>query len=194
MISGDQIAADALRYRGHPYVYGVWDCSGFVNHVLGSDLGIPLPGGIRGFRGPPPHGPAVDDYLSWGLPVTSPARGDLVLFAGLGPNGHIGIVLGPNQMISALDPAQGTIVTPIQGYGPPGAPISYRRAVGTTKGTGAPGAAPAAPSGPGAAQSAGTAVLVVGAMVGAVLLGATVVGVATAAAGAWLLSRAAHSG
>jgi peptidoglycan DL-endopeptidase CwlO len=129
-VTGDQIAADALRYRGHPYVYGVWDCSGFCNHVLGQDLGLVLPGGVRGFRGPPPHGPVVDDYAGWGTPVSSPARGDLVLYLGGGPNGHMGIVLGPGQMISALDQSQGTVVTPIQGYGPPGAPIVYRRATG----------------------------------------------------------------
>src|SRR5262245_40083483 len=134
-VTGDQIAADALHYRGHPYVYGAWDCSGFCNHVLGQDLGLTLPGGVRGFKGPPPHGPVVNDYTSWGSPVSSPARGDLVLFVGAGgPDSHMGIVLGPDQMISALDQASGTLVSPIRGYGPPGAPIVYRRATGVPAG------------------------------------------------------------
>jgi hypothetical protein len=35
----------------------------------------------------------------------------------------MGIVLGPNQMISALDPAYGTAVTAIAGFGPPGVQV-----------------------------------------------------------------------
>lgn len=48
--SGQAIAADALRYKGAPYVWGGakpsgWDCSGFVNYVIGHDLGMTIPGG-----------------------------------------------------------------------------------------------------------------------------------------------------
>jgi hypothetical protein len=193
-VTGDQIATAALRYRGHPYSYGVWDCSGFANHVLGQDLGFTLPGGLRGYRGPPPHGPVVDDYQGWGQAVSSPARGDLVLFLGLGPNGHMGFVLGPDQMVSALDPALGTTVTPIRGYGPPGAPIVYRRATGAAPGApagGGPGASAPGAGQPGTLQAAGMAVLVVGAMAGAVVLAAAVVGAAAVVVGSWVVSRAA---
>ena len=48
--SGQAIASDALRYKGAPYKWGGampsgWDCSGFVNYVIGHDLGMTIPGG-----------------------------------------------------------------------------------------------------------------------------------------------------
>lgn len=194
--SGDEIAADALRYKGHPYVYGVWDCSGFAAHVLGQDLGLTLPGGVRGFRGPVPgnHGPVVLDYVNWAgaAPVSSPARGDLVLWPGAGPNGHMGFVLGPNQMISALDPADGTKVTPIQGFGPPGITPVYRRIVGSAAGTPGGGGASAQtggqPAGTGVAQPV-IALLTVAAMAGGVLLAAALAGTLVAVTGMWLISK-----
>lgn len=142
-VTGNKIAADALRYAGQGYVYGGdasrpgdWDCSSFVSYVLGHDLRLDLPGGRWGAPGMPPgdHGPVVTSYASWSgaTTVNTPARGDLVCFVGTGPNGHIGIVLGANRMISALNEVVGTVRTPIAGYGPPGAPIVYRRVLGTT--------------------------------------------------------------
>src|SRR5690348_3929193 len=153
-VSGDQIAADALRYRGHPYSLGGWDCSSFVNHVLGNDLGLTLPGGR--YRGPPPHGPVVDDYASWGGAVTvgAPARGDLAVWPGAGAGGHMGIVLGPDQMISALDPAMGTAVTAIHGFGPPGVQVEYRRVTAAAPGGPGLGSAPGAGGGPAAGGGA----------------------------------------
>lgn len=137
------IAGDALRYRGHPYVYGQWDCSGFVNHVLGEDLGFVLPGGIRHYSGPPPHGPVVEDYAAWGGATTipgPPAAGDLVVWPGLGPNGHIGICVSATHMISALNPQYGTIVTPIANNGPNNRYI-FRRVHGAGGGAPSGGAA-----------------------------------------------------
>jgi cell wall-associated NlpC family hydrolase len=48
--SGQAIASDALRYQGAPYKWGGakpdgWDCSGFVNYVIGHDMGMRIPGG-----------------------------------------------------------------------------------------------------------------------------------------------------
>jgi len=191
-VSGDTIAATALRYKGHPYVYGVWDCSGFVNHVLGQDLRMVLPGGVRGYKGPPPHGPVVLDYANWGGAVTVQAgqRGDLAVWPGDGPNGHIGIVLGPNQMISALDPQYGTAVTPISGFGPTGVQVVYRRITAAGKGTGLTGGA----GGPGGTAStlAGPAfaLLLVAAMAAAVVGAAALLGIGAVVLGEYALSKA----
>ena len=188
-VTGDQIAADALRYVGHSYQFGGWDCSGFANHVLGQDLGLTLPGGLRGYRGPPPHGPVVDDYANWGTAVSAPARGDLVLFLGAGAAGHMGIVLGPGQMVSALNQAQGTVVTPIRGYGPPGAPIVYRRATGIPAGSQVPAGTPG-PAQPNVLAAAGAAVLLAGAMAAVVVIGAVVVAAGLVAVGSWAMANA----
>jgi len=193
-VSGDTIAATALRYKGHPYVYGVWDCSGFVNHVLGQDLRMVLPGGVRGYRGPPPHGPVVLDYAGWGAAVTVQAgqRGDLAVWPGEGPNGHIGIVLGPNQMVSALDPQYGTAVTPIAGFGPTGVQVVYRRITATGKGTGLPGSAGAGGPAGAASSLAGPALalLLVAGMAAVVVGGAALLGIGVVVLGEYALSKA----
>lgn len=146
------IVADALGYPHNtvgeapnpnavPYAWGKgnprgWDCSGFVNYVLGHDLGYTLPGGVKNFSGSW-HGPVVAQYATWkgaGTVKGPPEAGDLCVWVGIGASGHIGIALGADRMISALDPQQATTVSPIQGYGPAGAPLIYRRvgASGTT--------------------------------------------------------------
>lgn len=177
-VTGAQIAADAARYIGLGYVFGGiadrpgdWDCSSFVSYVLGHDLGLALPGGRWGEPGFPPtsHGPVVVSYANWTLALTVPesqaAPGDLVCFVGLGASGHIGIVTGPNQMISALNPDMGTLRSPIQGYGPYGAPIVYRRILGIPAGV-----SPAPPGVPQAGGNpAGQSVLLMLIMGGAVL-------------------------
>lgn len=126
MTSGAQVAADAVRYLGHGYVSGGWDCSGMVNHVLSADLGMAIPGYKPGeFQGPPPHGPVVGDYLSWGGAETIPGPplpGDLCIF---GPDTHIGIAVTGTTMVSALNPELGTRITPIDGAAP--GVLVYRR-------------------------------------------------------------------
>ena len=204
-VTGDQIASDALRYRGQGYVYGGtarapgdWDCSSFISYVLGHDLGLAIPGGRFGGPGEPPgtHGPVVETWASWAgaRTVTDPARGDLVCFVGEGPNGHIGIVLGPDQMVSALDSSQGTIVTPIKGYGPPGAPIVYRRVLGVPAGQGAAAPGQQQPAAGGGGQSAGAAALValgvVGLMAAVVLTGAVLAGAGAVLVGSWAVGQA----
>lgn len=147
-ILGATIAADALRYDGATYVYGgnasrvgLWDCSSFVSYVLGHDLKLALPGGRWGGPGMPPgsHGPVVLSYAAWAgsYQVSVPGPGDLCIWAGDGPNGHIGIALGPDRMISALNPQLGTLITQIAGTGPASAPLTYRRLTGAVT-TGGP--------------------------------------------------------
>ena len=199
--TGAAIAAAAQRYAGRGYVYGGtgarpgdWDCSSFASYVLGHDLGMGLPGGTwaQVTRNGTLHGPVVVTYATWGGAATiaeaSAGPGDLVLFVGVGTGGHMGIVLGPNKMVSALDTAQGTLVSPIAGYGPPGAPIVYRRVRGAATGpipqlTGAGG------TGWGGTLLAAAAGLAVGA--GAVAL-VLALAVAAAAGAVWLASRAAR--
>ena len=117
--SGAAIAQDALKYVGHPYKWGGanpsgWDCSGFCNWVIGHDLMLSIPGLPRGkqFDGQT-HGPDVAQWLAWSgvAHVTGPPQpGDLVCW---GPNFHMGIATSGTDLISALNPAQGTKVTPI---------------------------------------------------------------------------------
>lgn len=198
-VSGAAIADAALRYKGESYVYGGtgsrpgdWDCSSFVTYVLGRDLGMAVPGGSWASatgRGTV-HGPVVTSYATWSGAVTVPAgqatEGDLVLFVGLGTGGHMGIVLGPDKMVSALDSSQGTLVSPIQGYGPPGAPIVYRRIKEAASGP-IPQQGTAAGTGWGGLLAAAAAGLTVGAaMIAAILL----LAVGTAAGAVWLANRA----
>lgn len=135
--NGAMVASDAMKYVGTPYVFGGsnptngWDCSSFVNWVLGHDLNMTLPGSLKpGFAGTS-HGPVVVNYATWTKAKTIPAAnveaGDLCIWVGVGASGHIGIAQSPNTMISALNPALGTIVTPINGQGPAGAPLIHRR-------------------------------------------------------------------
>jgi NlpC/P60 family len=199
-VSGAQIAAAGRRYNGQGYVYGGnasrpgdWDCSSFVSYVLGHDLGLGLPGGRWGGPGMPPavHGPVVLSYVTWGgadpVPAGQETAGDLACFAGLGAGGHMGIVLGPNQMVSALDSAQGTTITPVAGYGPAGAPLVYRRVKGT-------GAAPV-PATDAAAAGGLVGSVLVPMLVGAVAAAGIMVGVVALAAAVglgimWALARA----
>lgn len=191
-VSAAQITTDAKRYVGRGYVYGgdasapgLWDCSSFISYVLGHDLGLALPGGKWGDPGFPPHdhGPVVTSYADWSgaHPVASPQPGDLVCFVGEGASGHIGIVLGPDLMISALDPADGTKITPIEGYGPAGAPIVYRRILGVPAGPPQPGT-PHPGGGTSTGATALVAVLVLAGALAAVIVTASLIGGAVAAA------------
>jgi cell wall-associated NlpC family hydrolase len=193
MVSGRLIVTDAMRYRGKvPYLYGGanprgWDCSGFANWVLGHDLRMTLPGGVRGFNGTS-HGPDVLDYAAWEGAETLaglPSAGDLCLFVGAGPNGHMGFALDSDRMISALDPSTGTAVTPIVGYGPPGAPLIYRRITGAGGGYGLP------PVFTGKGGNAGVAALLLVGVVGVVGVLVVLAGVS---AGVAVLVSAARSG
>jgi cell wall-associated NlpC family hydrolase len=120
-VAGSSIAADASKYVGQVrYVWGGanpshgWDCSGMVNWVCGHDLALAIPGLARGtqFDGSN-HGPDVAQWIAWSgvAHVAGPPQpGDLVAW---GPNGHIGVAVDASNMVSALNPAQGTQRTPI---------------------------------------------------------------------------------
>lgn len=202
-VTGADIAAAGVRYKGQGYVYsgtgarpGDWDCSSFASYVLGHDLGLGLPGGswTEVTRNGTMHGPVVVSYATWGGAVTVPEAsatpGDLVLFVGIGTGGHMGIVLGADKMVSALDSSQGTLISPINGYGPPGAPIVYRRVTAAAAGP--------IPAGGGTGAAAGGWGTFLGAVLAGLVVGVGAIGVvlgaaAAAAAGVvWLGRRAAR--
>ncbi len=148
------IAGDALKYNGAGYVFGgvpahgtgQWDCSSFVNWVVGHDAGMAIPGYAAGAYNGSVHGPVVLDWATWNGANTiqgPPNRGDLCIWPGVGATGHMGIALSATQMISALNHITGTVVTPIQGFGPLGAALMYRSLSGNTgAGSSIPGCTP----------------------------------------------------
>jgi peptidoglycan DL-endopeptidase CwlO len=130
------IANAALKYNGHCYRYGgapgldgkgCWDCSSFVNWVLGHDLGLAIPG-FKTYDGSQ-HGPGTVSYLVWGggqhILASHAVAGDLVVSGGVGAGAHMGIITGPGEYISAHDPAEGTSVSPLSTF--PDHPIFYIR-------------------------------------------------------------------
>lgn len=123
--SGEAIAQDALKYQGASYVWagapgsgaGHWDCSSFVNAVVGRDLGMAIPMYGPGKYLGQAHGPNTIIWLAWpgARRVSTPEPGDLVIW-----QTHMGICLGGDKMISALNGALGTQVTTITNGAPPG--------------------------------------------------------------------------
>lgn len=119
--SGATLVNDERQYAGKvPYVWGGanprhgWDCSGMQNWCIGHDLNLDIPGIPRGKRfDGSTHGPDVAGWLNWkgAARVAGPPKaGDLVCW---GPNSHMGMAIDATNMISALDPALGTRITPI---------------------------------------------------------------------------------
>lgn len=117
------IASQALTYRGHAYKYGgapglngiqPWDCSSFVNWVIGHDLGMAIPGYSAGQYDGSVHGPPTGSWAVWNglthIQQSQVQEGDLIIWFN-----HMGIAINNTQMISALDPQLGTQVSAIQG-------------------------------------------------------------------------------
>lgn len=99
-----EILAYAQEGVGGAYVWGgtafkAWDCSGYVQWVY-SQAGINLP---------------RTEQWTLGTPTTNPQPGDLVVQNPDGANhwGHIGIYVGNGMMYSALNPAVGTLLHPV---------------------------------------------------------------------------------
>lgn len=117
------IAQDALRYAGRvPYRWGGadpsgWDCSGFATYVLVHDLGhTNLPSGSH---------TVCMQFLAWSgaQRIDAAEPGALVVW----PT-HMGIAISSTEMISALNPARGTVVTTFSDGGPvPYSPPTFLR-------------------------------------------------------------------
>lgn len=124
------IAADGMQYVGVMYKFGGgnpngWDCSGFVNYVLGHDLGFTLPVGVKNFKGNW-HGPVAAQYYAWSgadtIPREQAAAGDLACWLT-----HIGIVVDNQSMVNAYTTGKPTSVTGIESHTPPGEILKIRR-------------------------------------------------------------------
>jgi cell wall-associated NlpC family hydrolase len=130
--SGEAIAEDALKYQGASYVWGGapgsgeghWDCSSFCNAVIGRDLGMAIPMYAAGKYVGQGHGPNTLIWLAWpgARRVSGPAPGILVIW-----QTHMGICLGGQKMISALNGQLGTQVTNIHDAAPPGEIAVYKQ-------------------------------------------------------------------
>ena len=109
--SGAKVAELAASYAGSPYVSGGntpsgWDCSGFTQWIF-KQFGYDLPH----FSGSQASAGAHVSYAD-------AQPGDLMV---LKAGGHVGIYLGNGQMVHALNPSQGTMVTSVNysgGIGP----------------------------------------------------------------------------
>lgn len=101
----ETILAAAYDGIGGSYVWGgktykSWDCSGFVAYVY-AQAGIKLT--------------AYTYTMATELtPTSNPQPGDIVFANGYA---HVGIYIGNGQMISALNPSQGTMLTAVDGGG-----------------------------------------------------------------------------
>lgn len=100
-----QVVQDAMAGVGGAYVWGgsdymAWDCSGFVSYVYAQS------------------GVNLDSYtysmMNQLTPTANPQAGDVVFTNNYA---HVGIYLGDGQMVSALNPEQGTQVTAVDGGG-----------------------------------------------------------------------------
>jgi peptidoglycan DL-endopeptidase CwlO len=125
--TGVAIAQDALQYKGAGYAWdgspalgiGNWDCSSFCNWVIGHDEGMAIPEFPAGTYDGSSHGPSSFIWAAWtgcktiGTDPSAAQAGDLCIW--MNAVGHIGIAIGGGQMISALDPTDGTKVTAISG-------------------------------------------------------------------------------
>jgi cell wall-associated NlpC family hydrolase len=128
--SGAQIAQDALSYAGHCYGFGgapgtsgtgCWDCSSFVNWVVGHDMGLAIPfykaGGYDGSA----HGPPTGAWLAWTGCTTVQANGVSQAQAGdivVGVT-HMGIYTSDGDYMSAHDPAEATSNKPVSTFPDP---------------------------------------------------------------------------
>lgn len=108
--ASDQAILDtAHQGLGGTYIWGgtdymAWDCSGFVQWVYAQN-GIEIPR-------------VTWDQFAAATPTENPRPGDLV---SQNNGSHVGIYLGGDQMISALNPQEGTIIhsvhaMPLDGY------------------------------------------------------------------------------
>jgi cell wall-associated NlpC family hydrolase len=119
------LAVMAEKYLGHAYLYGgapgvngsqAWDCSSFINWVVGHDAKLAIPGYAAGAYTGSVHGPATTEWGIWsGMSHISAGEvqaGDIIVWTG-----HMGMATSNTSMVSALNPGLGTLVTPIAGYG-----------------------------------------------------------------------------
>lgn len=116
-VAGESLAADAEKYIGTGYVFGGapakgsgnWDCSSFVNKVVGIDNGLAIPGYAAGTYKGTSHGPTA---LVWSLSPLATTIGSNGVNALPGDlccwQTHVGIAIGGGVMVSARSTKSGT--------------------------------------------------------------------------------------
>lgn len=132
---GSGLVGDALQGVGHAYSYGgapgtdgsrPWDCSSFMNYVIGVEGKQAIPGYAAGRYSGSTHGPPTGAWLLWsgvtGIAKTQLAPGDLIVW-----QTHMGMYVGNGNMVSALNESIGTRVTTIAGGSPGGEIPFYKR-------------------------------------------------------------------
>ena len=137
--SSNDIVADALKYVGNKYVWGGTpgttkgvnngtDCSGFVNMVVGRDMGLSIPGFKAGDYDGSSHGPTTEVWLMWNgantIPNSQAQAGDLACWVT-----HMGIFTDSGHVVSSLDTIDGVKLTTVAGATPTGEELHVRRLV-----------------------------------------------------------------
>jgi len=132
--STSDLPSIALQDVGHCYHYGgapglngqsCWDCSSACNWWVGHRAGFAIPGMQPGEYNGSEHGPATPSWFFFGNPVggiNNAQPGDIIVW-----QTHMGIYLGGDNMISALNPTDGTKVTTVNEAAPFGEIMNIRR-------------------------------------------------------------------
>jgi hypothetical protein len=151
--TGLELAVTEAHYAGHSYVYGGapgvnaqsgWDCSSMQNYCIGYLYQMGIPGVTAGGYNGTSHGPNTISWLAWsGCETISQSEaqpGDLAVW-----ETHMGMFVdGGNNIISALNPQLGTLVTSVEEAAPVGEILVCRRlrALVATTASGASGYTP----------------------------------------------------
>src|ERR1700759_2965927 len=126
--SDSGIAAIATQYIGHAYKFGgapgvnganPWDCSSFVNYVVGVKAGLAIPGNAPGQYKGTVHGPTTGVWAVWSG-MSSIKRADVQANDILVWGAHMGIATSNTTYVSAHSPKEGTtnVAIPTNGLGP----------------------------------------------------------------------------
>jgi cell wall-associated NlpC family hydrolase len=123
--SSNTLVAAMEASIGHAYVFGgapgpnganPWDCSSCVNFNANKRAGLPIPGyAPNTFNSG--HGPATLEWLATtqlttiGHSSAVALPGDICVW-----QTHMGVCTGPNQMVSAQNPRNGTRESEIDGF------------------------------------------------------------------------------
>lgn len=104
-VTGSQVAAYALKFKGNPYVYGGTsltngaDCSGFVQSVY-KHFGIAIP-----------RTSSQQSLFGKKVSTSSLQQGDLIFYADHGKVNHVALYIGNGQIIHASNSKTGIIVS-----------------------------------------------------------------------------------
>src|SRR5216683_1394092 len=122
------VVQQAINSIGHPYLWdgspgadgsGAWDCSSCTNDNFGRVNGLSIPGFPDGSYDGMSHGPSTLGWLAaQGTIVGSIDRsqaegGDIACW-----RTHMGTFINSTEMVSAANPAQGTIRSGVDGFIP----------------------------------------------------------------------------